>query len=186
MCWQTALLVSLNLSSQEWLTVRFDSAEDVIMYVEDQHTGMSMRSWWTTFTPSHFWRSTNSCLHLADKHAWSWAVSVEKWGKQLTPTFTHIAHTSPTLSRSSPRSQGRSSSGLAGLKCFDLLWVKINACVARLIICARHLVRCNLSACVRTSAKYPHTGSDASLDWMSSRYRLIYASQTHATSCYYS
>lgn len=34
-------------------------------------------------------------------------------------------------------------------------------------------------------AKYPHTGCDASLDWTSSHYRLIYASQTHATSCYY-
>ena len=60
----------------------------------------------------------------------------------------HIARTSPTLSWSNPQSQGRSSSRLAGSKCFDLLWVEINACIARLIICARHLVHCTLSACV--------------------------------------
>ena len=34
-------------------------------------------------------------------------------------------------------------------------------------------------------ARYPHTGCDASLDQTSSHYRLIYASRTYATLCYY-
>ena len=42
-----------------------------------------------------------------------------------------------------------------------------------------------VSMCL-TLARYQHTGCDASLDWTSSHYRLIYASQTHAILCYYS
>jgi len=129
---------AVDFPELEWPTVRFDSMPEVITYVEDHCTGMSISSWWVTFTPSCFWRLAKSCFRLAEERACKSYVN-QKCTQQLTSTFMHIAHTSPISSRSKPRLDKRLASGSAGFKWQDLLWADIKACVARLMICARHL-----------------------------------------------
>ena len=79
--------VSTNYDSLAWSLVawnashigRIASACEVITYVEDQHTAMSSRSWWTIFTPPCFWMLMKSCLCFAEERAYQQPTSRWKW-----------------------------------------------------------------------------------------------------------
>lgn len=66
-------------------------------YVEDQCTGISMRSWRTGFISLCVWMSAKSCFRFADEWALIILLDADD-GRTEQHTLTQIAHTRPTVS----------------------------------------------------------------------------------------
>ena len=116
---------------------QLDSAQMSITYVELQWTFMSSNSWQGCIL-MHSWLFLNSCSHCKEECAYSshkQSCVTEKWDPPSCRWLRWCqSHQSPV-----PTFSGIVFSSGSSEEYLALLQVEMTACVARLMICARHL-----------------------------------------------